>query len=258
MDVPVVILSILIGIMIGTVLILLLEAKGMLPQIARKYEKRTEAGLSLLRDELARERQNLEILREQAAQSGVRLEGLRETNPSLERDVARLTAEMSRLDELRAERERLKELLEGRDQRIEKLVQSVAEAESKLTDQKREYTEKLELLKGARDDLKLEFENLSNRIFETKAETFTKKNQETIKTILDPLKTQIGEFKTRVETVYDNESKDRVTLYNEIQQLKTLNLQMSEEALNLTRALKGDSQKQGAWGEMILEKVLEE
>ena len=258
MDIPVVILCIVGGAVLGAVLFLLLEAKGLFPQIARKYEKKSEADLSFLRDELARERQSLELCRQEADKTEHRLEELRGTNLSLERDVARLTAELARVDELRAERESLKERLEGRDQRIEQLVRSVAEAESKLTDQKREFTEKMELLKGARDDLKLEFENLSNRIFETKSETFTKQNQETIKTILDPLKTQIGEFKTRVETVYDNESKDRVTLYNEIQQLKTLNLQMSEEALNLTRALKGDSQKQGAWGEMILEKVLEE
>jgi len=71
------------------------------------------------------------------------------------------------------------------------------------------------------------------------------------------LREQLGEFKQRIETVYDNENKDRVSLTEQIKLLRTETAQMNKEALNLTRALKGDKKTQGNWGEMILESVLE-
>ena len=71
------------------------------------------------------------------------------------------------------------------------------------------------------------------------------------------MREQLGEFKQRIETVYDNENKDRVSLTEQIKLLRTETAQMNKEALNLTRALKGDKKTQGNWGEMILESVLE-
>jgi DNA recombination protein RmuC len=71
------------------------------------------------------------------------------------------------------------------------------------------------------------------------------------------LKGTAGRVKQRIETVYDNENKDRISLREEIVSLRRDTAQMNQEALNLTRALKGDKKTQGNWGEMILEKVLE-
>jgi DNA recombination protein RmuC len=105
--------------------------------------------------------------------------------------------------------------------------------------------------------LKLEFENLANRILDEKSARFTSQNQTNLNQLLSPLATQITEFKSRVEQVYTAETAERATLRTQIENLSTLNQQMTEDARNLTLALKGDSKAQGNWGELILEKVLE-
>ena len=118
--------------------------------------------------------------------------------------------------------------------------------------------ERLEMLQGARKQLGEEFNNLAQRIFEEKSQRMQQSSKETLQATLDPLKTQITDFRKKVEDVYDSETRDRVSLRHELGQLKELNQQMSADAINLTRALKGDKKAQGNWGEMVLERVLEE
>ncbi|MCC6864709.1 MAG: DNA recombination protein RmuC [Ignavibacteria bacterium] len=122
--------------------------------------------------------------------------------------------------------------------------------ETKLTDQKLEL-EKLE------ERFKKEFENLASRILEDKSRKFTEQNKENLDTILTPLKERIADFEKKVNDVYLNETKERAQLAEQLKFLHELNKQMSEEANNLTRALKGDTKTQGAWGEFILESILE-
>ncbi|NOX66613.1 MAG: DNA recombination protein RmuC, partial [Chlorobi bacterium] len=86
----------------------------------------------------------------------------------------------------------------------------------------------------------------------------TETNKENIDNILSPLKEEFNQFKKTVAETYDKESRDRTALKTQIDSLKELNEKLGKEALSLTNALKGDSQKQGAWGEVILERVLEE
>ena len=104
-----------------------------------------------------------------------------------------------------------------------------------------------------KDELKKEFENLSNRVF---YETSQKSNQN-LNQILTPLKEQIFGFSRKVDEVFLEETKQRVSLSDEIKNLKELNTKISLEANNLTNALKGQSKIQGDWGEMILESILE-
>lgn len=134
----------------------------------------------------------------------------------------------------------------------------VAELESRLDTEREAQSEKLRLLTEARDQLKSEFQNLANKIFEEKSEKFTSANKDSLGSLLTPLREQLGEFKRKVEDVYDKEAKDRRSLYEQIHQLKELNQQMSTDAVNLTNALKGESKTQGNWGEVILERVLEQ
>lgn len=103
----------------------------------------------------------------------------------------------------------------------------------------------------------LEFENIANKILETKSERFTKLNSENLKTILEPLGQNITEFKKQVDEVYKAESQERFSLGEKVKELSQLNKLISEEAHNLTKALKGESKTQGRWGEMILESILE-
>jgi DNA recombination protein RmuC len=102
-----------------------------------------------------------------------------------------------------------------------------------------------------------EFELIANKVLDTKTEKFTKLNSDNLKSILDPLGKNIDEFKKQVDEVYKTESKERFSLGNEVKRLAELNQTISEEARNLTKALKGEAKTQGRWGEMILESILE-
>lgn len=102
-----------------------------------------------------------------------------------------------------------------------------------------------------------EFENLAGKILEDKSRKFTEQNKENLDTILTPLKERIADFEKKVNDVYITETKERAALAEQLKYLHELNKQMSEEANNLTKALKGDTKTQGNWGEYILESILE-
>lgn len=132
-----------------------------------------------------------------------------------------------------------------------------AELQTRIAEQEKSAYEKIRLLQDAEIQLKTQFENLAGKIFEDRSKQFAEQNKTNIDHLLTPLRDQLGEFKQRIETVYDNENKDRISLREEIVSLRRDTAKMNQEALNLTLALKGDRKIQGNWGEMILEKVLE-
>lgn len=132
-----------------------------------------------------------------------------------------------------------------------------AELQTRMTEQLKHTEEKLNLLRDAEIRLINQFEQLAGKIFDERNRQFTEHNKTSLDHIVKPLREQLGEFKQRIETVYDNENKDRISLREEIVSLRRDTAQMNQEALNLTRALKGDKKTQGNWGEMILETVLE-
>ena len=127
------------------------------------------------------------------------------------------------------------------------------------------YNEALnEKLQTQRDEMEAlgkrfntEFENIANKILDTKTEKFTELNKSNLKTILEPLGQNITEFKKQVDEVYKAESRERFSLGEKVKELAQLNQVISEEARNLTKALKGESKTQGDWGQMILESILE-
>jgi DNA recombination protein RmuC len=102
-----------------------------------------------------------------------------------------------------------------------------------------------------------DFELIASKILDSKSEKFTELNKANLKSILDPLGENIKDFKTKVEEVYDKESKERFSLGERVKELSDLNKEISQEAQNLTKALKGEAKTQGRWGEMILESILE-
>ncbi len=102
-----------------------------------------------------------------------------------------------------------------------------------------------------------EFENLANKILDEKSSKFTEQNRENIKNILSPLQERITTFEKKVEETHKESIITHASLKQQIVGLKDLNEQMSKEATNLTRALKGDNKAQGNWGELVLERVLE-
>ena len=127
---------------------------------------------------------------------------------------------------------------------------AIAHLESKLKSQTEE-TEKLQ------EKFSKEFENLANKILEEKTTKFTEQNKQNLEQILSPLNEKIKSFEKKVEDTHKESIDYQAALRQQIIGLKELNQQMSKEAVNLTKALKGDSKTQGNWGELVLERVLE-
>jgi DNA recombination protein RmuC len=122
----------------------------------------------------------------------------------------------------------------------------------------REKIEKqLEEAEQLQKRLTSEFENIANKVMKERSDEFYVSNHKNISEILNPLKEKIQGFERKVEESYEKDMRDRVSLREEVKKLTELNTRVSEEANNLTRALKGDVKKQGNWGEIILERVLE-
>lgn len=137
-------------------------------------------------------------------------------------------------------------------------IAQVATLKTQLEEQRVVSANKLEDFHHAKKQLNADFEVLANRIFDEKTEKFDKSNKASLDGVINPLREQLVDFKKKVEDVYDKDSKERISLLAELGQLKNLNQKMTDEALNLTKALKGDNKAQGNWGEVILERVLEE
>jgi len=121
--------------------------------------------------------------------------------------------------------------------------------------------EKLESQKKEMENLQqkftMEFENIATKILKQNTQDFSVANQKSITELLSPLKEKIQVFEKKVEDTYEKGLKDQTDLKAELKKLHDLNLKISDEANNLTKALKGDVKKQGNWGEVILERILE-
>lgn len=126
----------------------------------------------------------------------------------------------------------------------------IAGEQDKLNLQKQEVEE-------IRKKFTVEFENIANRIFEDKSTKFTRLNHDNLSSLLKPLGDNIESFKKKVEETYDKESKQRFSLEEKIKDLVLQTDKVSQEANNLASALKGDSKKQGDWGEVVLENILQ-
>lgn len=161
------------------------------------------------------------------------------------------------LKQLKEENQRIQRQVESTTQQYVETSRQVASLQA----EKRALEEKLEHQKEEMAELhkqfNLEFENIANKIFQQKTESFNKLSAESLSSLLKPFGENLNEFKHQVAEVYDKESKQRFSLEDKIKELVQLNKQISDEANNLTRALKGDSKTQGNWGEMILESILE-
>lgn len=133
----------------------------------------------------------------------------------------------------------------------------VIKAEENLIAQEQKQIEQEKYIADLQQRFKLEFENIANKVLDEKTEKFTIQNRANLDIILNPLKENIKAFEDKVDKVYKTESDERNVLKGVISQLMDQSKQIQEDANNLTKALKGDNKKQGNWGEVILERVLE-
>lgn len=179
---------------------------------------------------------------------------LRET---IGRTGAELDKEQQALQRLRLEFEQLERERDAVAAELSRRTVELGRLSTQLDAERSQSQEKIAQLKDVRDELSSQFRNLANDILEEKSKRFTEQNRSHLGQLLDPLQQKLAEFQTRVETVYDNETRDRTALGEQVRQLMSLNQSLSEDAKNLTTALKGSSKTQGAWGELVLERVLE-
>ena len=177
---------------------------------------------------------------------------------------AQLAAAQERVRGLEAERlALLAELQQGRgelqmaQEHTSHLQTQLAAQATQLEAERRAAHDKLALLAEAREALSHQFKSLANDILEEKSRRFAEQNQQSLGQLLDPLRSRLADFQGRVEQFYDAEGKQRSALAQQVHQLLQLNQALSEDAKNLTQALKGSTKAQGNWGELILERVLE-
>jgi DNA recombination protein RmuC len=122
----------------------------------------------------------------------------------------------------------------------------------------RAFEEKIRLLDEAKLQMKVQFEQLASQIFEQKAKTFDEAHTKGLDLLLKPFREQITQFATQSKEQFIHDAKERQSIKDEILRLKTLNERLSQDAINLTQALKGENKTQGNWGEIVLERILEE
>ena len=135
--------------------------------------------------------------------------------------------------------------------------QKTARSEEAINAQEQRFLDQKAFVEASQTHFKTEFENVANQVLKAKTAEFTEVNKTNLDQLLNPLKENIKAFEAKVEKVYKTESDERNVLKGEITKMMELNKQISDDASNLTKALKGDNKKQGNWGEMVLDKLLE-
>lgn len=160
-------------------------------------------------------------------------------------------------DHLLRENQSLKQQLEREQQERLAVERTLEGTNAYLQAQQEKFEEQKVEISRIKAQFNAEFQLMANKILDEKTEKFTALNHQYLGGILDPLKDKIKSFEDKVEKTYHQEAAERNVLKGVVEQLMQQSLQIKNEANNLTRALKGDSKKQGNWGEVILERVLE-
>lgn len=248
-------LALLLGVLIG-----FLFSRG-----ARSTAPENTARLQELETELANRRAELEQVqheRDAARTEKAAIEARYNENHAQQREeIARLTTSREHLE---ADHNRAAEALEELRQENTRLRNQVSQLETRLATvetnreaERKSSEEKLALLTEARVELSNQFKALAGEILEEKSKRFTEQNQENLGNLLNPLKEKFGEFQQKVESLEKDGITGRTELKSQIEQLRTLNERLSQDANSLVTALKGSSKTQGDWGEFVLESILE-
>jgi DNA recombination protein RmuC len=171
-------------------------------------------------------------------------------------NISKAKAE-ERAENLKAESDYLKKELESERNKLSEALRSLESSQSYLKSQQEKIEEQKAEIRNNQEKFNKDFELIASRILEEKTKKFTEENRNNLDIILNPFKENIKAFEEKVEKVYKAESDERNVLKGHINQLIEQSNLMNLETQNLTKALKGDNKKQGNWGEMILERVLE-
>lgn len=169
----------------------------------------------------------------------------------------RLIGEQEKNKLITIQLDEIKRTVDAEREKSIKATNDLIETEANYRNLEEKFEEKRGEMLELQQKFADQFKNLANEIFEEKSKKFTDQNKSNIFDLLKPLGEKIVEFEKRVEETHKDTISRNSALREQLENLQRLNVQMTREAENLTRALKGDSQTQGAWGEFILESILE-
>lgn len=222
-------------------------------QIQAESETRYKL-LEQAKTQLATEKETLqrEILqaRQQQRDTEIELRKLHSAQAASSEKLQLLTHWQNECDQLNQELRAQREINSAQEAELR-------EVSTRLDETRMAAEEKQRLLINSEQRLNSQFENLANRIFEQSGRRADEQNKQSLDKLLLPLREQLDGFRRQVQDSFGQEARERHTLTHEIRSLQQLNAQMAREALNLTKALKGDNKTQGNWGEVVLSRVLE-
>ncbi|GGU78772.1 DNA recombination protein RmuC [Pseudomonas laurentiana] len=246
--------SILLGVLAAA-----LPCLGLVLQMQRRLAVR-QAESALLEERLANAQLAQEGLVAQLDACRDEVSDLGQANAAKQ---ATLAAQARELELLQIERDNANDAAHAwqlerasKEAELRRLDAHSAALAAELREQQDSHQQRLQDLQGSRDELRAQFAEMATKIFDEREQRFAQTSQQHLGQLLDPLKERIQAFEKRVEDSYQQEARERFSLAKELERLQQLNLRLSDEATNLTQALKGQK-TQGNWGELILERVLE-
>ena len=170
-----------------------------------------------------------------------------------------------KLEQARLQSQQAQEQLQDSLQQLAQLQQELSQAgatnaslQTQVSAQQAAHQLQLQQLEQNKASFEAYLKQFAEQSLKQQSSELSTKNQDQLGHLLNPLKQQLGDFRKKVDDVYDKEARDRAGLTQQINSLLELNNQLSSDAINLTKALKGDNKTQGNWGEMVLEQVLEQ
>ncbi|MGF1868491.1 DNA recombination protein RmuC [Photobacterium indicum] len=232
--------------------------KGRLQQQAQLFQQQIDAGVQLAQSREQQIQAQLTERNDELDELDVERDRLTNELRQMHGRLAAALEKMRHFEALKNEKQYFSEQLENARAANAGLEGDLREQEARHFEEQKAAEEKIALLANAEERLRVQFESLANRLFEQKTRTVDEQNKLSMESILSPLKAQLEGFKKQVNDNFSQESRERHTLVHEINNLKHLNEQMAQEAVNLTQALKGDNKAQGNWGEVVLARVLSE
>ncbi|MGY8774126.1 MULTISPECIES: DNA recombination protein RmuC [Spongiibacter] len=216
--------------------------------LSRRQQKLQEGRITALEEELQSLNQRLTTASQEREQLQASLNAALQQKAVAESSLSDVSQRLAHSEQQRSDADRAKADAQA----------ALARKESDYRHLQESSSEQIALLKQAREELSRQFEQLANRIFDEKSRRFSEANQQNLQQSLNPFREQLKGFQERVNQIYDIENRQHGELREQLKSLQDMNANISREAQNLTRALKGDNKAQGNWGEVILERVLEE
>ncbi|WP_020406750.1 DNA recombination protein RmuC [Hahella ganghwensis] len=241
-----------------TTLVVLLAVTALMLRRTLASEKQRIAELELA---LTSSREQAEQMESKIDEKEQRLEHLQDDFHQLRQEYVILK---TRAEDRQGQLQSLEQQLAGQREETQELLRELNASKTELATlqtarekESQHHADKLRLLEESREKLTQEFQLLANRIFETNTRKLSEHSESQIKLVLNPIQDQLKDFRKKIEDVYEKESQQRFSLASEVKKLQTLNERISEDAIALTNALKGENKTAGNWGEVVLERILE-